>query len=97
MRWTLKNCSETSQRVVKMISFSFVLWILYFVISLVSFFYLRNAYFPQFPTKFESFISLIMAFCWIVSVPVTWILKQNEGDDQISFDTSYDGFVGREQ
>lgn len=79
-----------------MIGFSNILWILYFVIGISCYTYLRNAYFPQFPTKTESMVSGVLAFFWLISVPVTFVVKQTEGSETHHFQTSYDGFVGRE-
>lgn len=79
-----------------MISFHYILYICYFLIVTISYPYLKNAYFPIFPSKFERFVMWILASVWIVSVPVTWIMKQSDSDEIESFETSYDGFVGRE-
>lgn len=78
-----------------MISFNTILVICYIGIGLISYPYLRNSYFPQFPTKFERFIMWILALVWLISVPTTFIMKQNDADVP-QFQTSYDGFVGRE-
>jgi hypothetical protein len=78
-----------------MMRFQQILYIGYFMTAMICYYYLRNAWFPQFPTKLEKFVSVILALVWIVSVPVTFIMKQ--GDDTISMETSYDGFLGREQ
>lgn len=80
-----------------MVRFQTYLWIGYFATSVLCYHYLRISYFPHSPTKFEKFISWIMAFCWIVSVPITFMLKQDDAEDNVAFGVSYDGFVGREQ
>lgn len=74
--------------------FNTILLISYFAIATISYPYLRNSYFPQFPTKFERAVMWILALVWIVSVPVTFIMKQ--GDDAVVMETSYEGFVGSE-
>lgn len=70
--------------------------ILYVFLAFLSYFYVRNAYFPQTPTKLEKFVSMILASVWLVSVPVTAIIRQEDTTDRMSIETSYDGFVGRE-
>lgn len=83
-----------NQGIERMIKFNTILIIVYFVIATISYPYLRNSYFPQFPTKFERFIMWILASVWIVSVPVTFIM--NQGDEAPYMETSYEGFVGSE-
>lgn len=79
-----------------MIGFSNILWIGYFLIAIISYPYLKASYFPQFPSKLERSAMMILALVWVVSVPVTFIMKQNDSSDVLAIQTSYDGFVGRE-
>lgn len=78
-----------------MIKFSYIISIAYVVIVIFSYLYLKKSYFPQNPSKFEKFIIMIMAIFWIISVPITFIFKND--DHEIEMSVSYDGFVGREQ
>lgn len=80
-----------------MIKFTTILWIGYFIIATACYPYLRNSYFPQFPSKVEKFVMIILACAWIISMPVTLIMKQSDNDAPVGITTSYDGFVGREQ
>lgn len=79
-----------------MISFNTILAIGYVLIIIISYPYLKGSYFPQFPSFFEKFVMMILACVWVVSVPVTFVMKQNDEIEVTSVDTSYDGFVGRE-
>lgn len=79
-----------------MLRFITILWIGYFMIAIISYPYLKKSYFPQFPTKFEKFIMMVLGSVWLVSVPVTYILKQDDNSEATVFETSYDGFVGTE-
>ena len=79
-----------------MIRFQYILYIVYFALTIISYPYLRNAYFPQFPSKVERLIMWILASFWFISVPVTMVMKQNDGSDVQEMPVSYDGFLGRE-
>jgi hypothetical protein len=79
-----------------MISFQSVIIVTYFLLGLISYPYLKNSYFPQFPTKLERFIMVLLALCWLISVPVTFVMRQYDSSENVNFETSYDGFLGRE-
>lgn len=62
--------------------FIHILYILYFIIGMISFGYLLKSYFPHNSTKFEKFVIFLMSVCWIFSVPVTAIFKkEQEGEE----------------
>lgn len=80
-----------------MISFNIIIGIFYVLIILFSYPYLRNSYFPNFPSILERAIVFILALLWIISMPVTFIMKQNDGVEIPNIQGSYESFVGTEQ
>lgn len=78
-------------------SFNNFLYAFYFIVGFISYFYLKNSYFPQFPSVFEKFIMFVLACIWVVSVPITFIMQQDrKSEEALYVAVSYDGFLGRE-
>lgn len=79
-----------------MIRFQNILWILYFIVAIFSYSYLRRSYFMHQPLLIEKIISIILAITWLVSVPTTWIVKSSSNEDEFTLPMSIDGFTGSE-
>lgn len=64
-----------------MIAFQTLLWIIYFLIAALFFPYLKSCYFAQKATGFEKFIIALLAIFWVLSVPVTFIIRDDNSDE----------------
>lgn len=65
-----------------MIRFQTILWIIYFLVSFGAYPYLKAVYFPHHPSKFEKLVMAVLAVLWLVSVPITYVLREDhEGEE----------------
>lgn len=63
--------------------FDYYLYGGYALLGIVSYPYLKLSYFPRNASKLEKSVTAIMAFCWLVSVPITLILKQDDEGEEL--------------
>lgn len=66
-----------------MIRMQTILYIIYFIIVIASYPYLVKSWFPQNTSKMEKLVMGVLASVWIVSVPVTAMIKADDEGEEI--------------